>query len=55
MPTVFITGNVSGSFLDAIVPNAIGKTATAFTPYLFNSSTSAITGTYTFNWVAIGE
>lgn len=52
---VFITGNTNGSYLDALVPNAVGKTTTGFQPYVFNSSASIANGTYTFNWVAIGE
>lgn len=55
VPNVFITGNSNGSFLDALVPNAVSKTTTGFAPYLFNASTNVVNGTYTFNWVAIGE
>ena len=55
VPVVMITGTSMGSYVDAINPTALNITTTGFTLYLFNSATGSASGTYTCNWIAIGD
>jgi hypothetical protein len=54
-PIVMITGTSYGGARQALNPSAVNKTSSGFTLKLYNSHGSTVTGTYTFDWIAIGQ
>ncbi len=54
-PRIILSGTAYGSGLVALVASATDISATQFTPRIYNSHTGNVRGTYTFDWIAIGE